>query len=208
MAGNVQLRSFVFIDSMQPQFASFEGTTAQGYLPVRGQAALYVEVAPGMEIQRLLDVACKATAVTPGSLVVERAFGLMELHHDDQGEVRQAGQAVLEALGVKESQRLKPRVTTSTIIRNTTDYHTMLINRSRKGMMLLGGQTLYILEVEPAAYVTLAANEAEKASRVNLLELRGVGAFGRLFLGGEEADVVVAAEAAEAAIKAVTGIEK
>jgi len=144
----------------------------------------------------------------PGTLVVERAFGLMEVHHDDQGEVRQAGHAVLEAIGVKESQRIKPRVTTSTIIRKVTDYHTMLMNRSRRGQMLLGGQTLYILEVEPAAYVTLAANEAEKASHVNLLELRGVGAFGRLFLGGEEADVVVAAEAAEAAIKAVTGAEK
>lgn len=208
MAGNVQLRSFVLIDSMQPQFASFEGTTAQGYLPVRGQSSLYVEVAPGMEIQRLLDVACKATAVTPGGLVVERAYGMMEVHHHDQGEVRQAGSAILEAMGLKENQRIKPRVTTSTIIRNTTDYHTMLINRSRRGMMLLGGQTLYILEVEPAAYVTLAANEAEKASRANLLDLRGVGAFGRLFLGGDEADVVVAAEAAEAAIKAVTGVEK
>jgi hypothetical protein len=205
---NVQLRSFVFIDSMQPQFASYEATTAQGFLPVKGQSSLYVEVAPGMEIQRLLDVACKATAVTPGSLVVERAFGLMEVHHDDLGEVRQAGDAVLAALGVKESQRLKPRVTTSTIIRNATDYHTMLINRGRRGNMLLGGQTLYILEVEPAAYITLAANEAEKASRVNLLELRGVGAFGRLFLGGDEADVVVAAEAAEAAIRSVTGVEK
>lgn len=205
---NIQLRSFVFLDSMQPQFASFEATTAQGFLPVKGQASLYVEVAPGMEIQRLLDVACKSTAVMPGNLVVERAFGLMEVHHEDQGEVRQAGAAVLEAIGQKESQRIKPRVTTSTIIRNTTDYHTMLINRQRRGQMLLGGHTLYILEVEPAAYVTLAANEAEKASHVNLLELRGVGAFGRLFLGGEEADVVVAAEAAEAAIKAVTGAEK
>jgi hypothetical protein len=205
---NVQLRSYVFLDSMQPQFASFEATTAQGYLPVKGQSSLYVEVAPGMEIQRLLDVACKATAVMPGTLVVERAFGLMEVHHEDLGEVRQAGQAVLEAIGVKENQRIKPKVTTSTIIRNATDYHTMLINRSRRGNMLLGGQTLYILEVEPAAYITLAANEAEKASHVNLLELRGVGAFGRLFLGGDEADVVVAAEAAEAAIRAVTGVEK
>ena len=197
----VELRSYCFIDSMQPQFASFQASIAQGYLPVKGQAALFVEVAPGMEIQRLLDVACKATAVMPGTLQVERAFGMMEVHHDDQGEVRQAGIAVLAALGLKEAQRGRPKVTTSTIIRKATDYHTMLINRSRHGQMLLGGQTLYILEVEPAAYIHLAANEAEKCSHVNLLELRGVGAFGRLFLGGEEADVVVAAEAAEAAIK-------
>jgi hypothetical protein len=205
---DVQLRTYCFLYSMQPQFASLEASTAQGFLPVAGQAALYVEVAPGMAVQRLLDVACKATAVMPGTLIVERAFGLMEVHHESQGEVQQAGAAVLSALGLKESQRIRPRVTTSTIIRKVTDYHTMLINRSRRGNMLLGGQTLYILEVEPAAYVTLAANEAEKASHVNLLELRGVGAFGRLFLGGEEADVVVAAEAAEAAIKAVTGAEK
>jgi hypothetical protein len=202
---NVQLRSYCFLDSIQPQFASFQASIATGFLPVKNQASLFVEVAPGMEIQRLLDVACKATAVMPGNMVVERAFGMMELHHEDQGEVRQAGVAILEALGVKESSRMKPKVTTSTIIRNTTDYHTMLINRSRHGNMLLGGQTLYILEVEPAAYIHLAANEAEKASHVNLLELRGVGAFGRLFLGGEEADVVVAAEAAEVAIKSVTG---
>ena len=202
---NVQLRSYCFLDSIQPQFASFQASIATGFLPVKNQASLFVEVAPGMEIQRLLDVACKATAVMPGNMVVERAFGMMELHHEDQGEVRQAGVAILEALGVKESSRLKPKVTTSTIVRNTTDYHTMLINRSRHGNMLLGGQTLYILEVEPAAYIHLAANEAEKASHVNLLELRGVGAFGRLFLGGEEADVVVAAEAAEVAIKGVTG---
>ena len=200
----VELRSYCFLDSMQAQFASFQASIAQGYLPVKEQAALFVEVAPGMEIQRLLDVACKATAVMPGSLQVERAYGMFEVHHDDQGEVRQAGQAVLDALNVKESSRVKPRVTTSTIIRKITDYHSMLINRTRHGQMLLGGQTLYILEVEPAAYIHLAANEAEKASHVNLLELRGVGAFGRLFLGGEEADVVVAAEAAEAAIKAIS----
>ena len=201
----IELRSYCFLDSMQAQFASFQATIAQGYLPVTQQAALFVEVAPGMEIQRLLDVACKATAVMPGSLQVERAFGMFEVHHDDQGEVRQAGQAVLDALNVKENQRVKPRVTTSTIIRKITDYHSMLINRTRHGAMLLGGQTLYILEVEPAAYIHLAANEAEKASHVNLLEIRGVGAFGRLFLGGDEADVVVAAEAAEKSIKELAG---
>lgn len=198
---STKLRAFCFLDTMQPQFASFQASIAKGFLPVAGQAALFAEVAPGMQIQRLLDVACKATAVMPGSLIVERAFGMLEIHHEDQGEVRQAGEAILEALGLKEDEREKPRVATSTLIRKVTDYHTMLINRMRHGEMLLGGQTLYILEVEPAAYVHIAANEAEKASHVNLIELRGYGAFGRLYMGGEEADVVVAAEAAEAAIK-------
>jgi hypothetical protein len=201
----IELRSYCFLDSMQPQFASFQATIAQGYLPVAGQAGLFIEVAPGMEIQRLLDVACKATAVMPGQLQVERAFGMCEIHHESVGEVRQAGAAILDAIGCKEKDRVKPRVTTSTLIRNVTAYHSMLINRTRHGAMLLAGQTLYILEVEPAAYIHLAANEAEKASHMTLLELRGVGAFGRLFLGGDEADVVIAAEAAEAALKADRG---
>ncbi|MCZ7645012.1 MAG: hypothetical protein M5U26_06965 [Planctomycetota bacterium] len=200
---DTQLRAYCFLDTMQPQFASFQATISQGYLPIAEQASLFVEVAPGMQIQRLLDVACKSTAVMPGMLIVERAFGMLEIHHPDQGEVRQAGAAILESVGLEESGVQKPKVATSSIIRKITDYHTMLINRTRHGAMLLGGQTLYILEVEPAAYIHLAANEAEKASLVNLLELRGYGAFGRLFLGGEEADVVVAAEAAEAAIKSL-----
>lgn len=200
---DTEIRAYCFLDTMQPQFASFQATIAQGFLPVAGQSALFIEVAPGMQIQKITDIACKATAVMPGMQIVERAFGMLEVHHSDQGEVRQAGEAILESVGVKLSSITKPKVSTSSIIRKITDYHTMLINRTRHGGMLLGGQTLYILEVEPAAYIHLAANEAEKASNINLLELRGYGAFGRLFLGGEEADVVVAAEAAESAIKSI-----
>lgn len=200
-----ELRTYAFLDTLQPQFASFMATVSQGYLPVAGQAALYLEIAPGLEINRLTDVALKATGVRPGMLIVERAFGLLEVHGDDQGDVRQAGAAVLESLGLAEADRYAPRKVTEEIIRHVDDYHTQLINRMRHGQMILGGQTLYILETEPAGWAALAANEAEKAAHVNILEVRAYGAYGRLYLGGEEEDVVEGAAAASAAIEGLSG---
>jgi hypothetical protein len=197
----IEVRTYCFLDAMQRQFASFIATVARGYLPVAGQAALFLEISPGLEINRLLDVALKTTNVAPGLLVVEREFGVFEIHAEDQGAVRRAGEAVLMACGLKQEQCRPPRIVSSTIIRNVTDYQTMLINRMRHGQMLLGGQTLYVLETEPAGYTALAANEAEKASHVNLLEVLTIGRYGRLYLGGEEADVVVAAEAAERSLQ-------
>ena len=195
----VQLRAFTFLDAMQPQFASFVASTARGYLPVRGQAALYVEIAPGIAINRVTDIALKSTSVRPAVQVVERAFGLLEVHHESQAEVIEAGRQILDFLGVQENERLKPKVLTSEVITGVDDYQTMLINRNRQGMMLLGGETLYILEVHPAAYVTIAANEAEKASPIKLIHLQPYGAFGRLQLGGTESDI----REAEAAIQKV-----
>ncbi len=201
----VELRTYAFLDTLQPQFASFMATVSQGFLPVAGQAALYLEVAPGMQINRLTDIALKAIGVRPGLLVVERAFGLLELHGDSQADVRQAGASVLEALGVKESARYSPRKVTDEIIRKVDDYHSQLINRMRHGQMLLGGQTLYILETEPAGWAALAANEAEKAAHINILEVRAFGAYGRVYIGGEERDVVEGAAAASSAIEDIKG---
>jgi hypothetical protein len=201
----VQLRAFTFLDSMQPQFASFVASTARGYLPVRGQAALYVEIAPGIAINRVTDIALKATSVRPAVQVVERAFGLLEVHHESQAEVMEAGRAILEFLEVQELDRLKPKMLTNEIITSVDDYQTMLINRNRQGMMLLGGETLYILEVHPAAYATLAANEAEKASPIKLIHLQPYGAFGRLQLGGSESHIREAASAIENALASVEG---
>ena len=195
----VQLRAFTFLDAMQPQFASFVASTARGYLPVRGQAALYVEIAPGIAINRVTDIALKRTSVRPAVQVVERAFGLLEVHDESQAEVLEAGRHILEFLEHQELDRLKPKVLTSEIITGVDDYQTMLINRNRQGMMLLGGETLYILEVHPAAYATIAANEAEKASPIKLIHLQPYGAFGRLQLGGTESDI----REAEAAIQKV-----
>ena len=201
----VELRTYAFLDTLQPQFASFMATVSQGFPPVAGQAALYLEVAPGMQINQLTDIALKATGVRPGLLIVERAFGLLEVHGDSQGDVRQAGASVLKSLGLKESSRYSPKKITEEIIRHVDDYHTQLINRMRHGQMLLGGQTLYILETEPAGWAALAANEAEKAAHVNILEVRAFGAYGRLYLGGEERDVVEGAAAASAALDGITG---
>ncbi|MFA6242934.1 MAG: hypothetical protein WC655_18485, partial [Candidatus Hydrogenedentales bacterium] len=158
-----ELRSFFVIDSLQEQVASFMASTVQGYMPVAGMSNLFVEVAPGMEIVRLLDIAVKATDVRPAIQVVERSFGTLEVHSESQANVRQAGDAVLKALGQTEDARQKPYIASSTVIRNVDAYHASLINKSRSGSMLLAGQTLFILETQPALYAVLAANEAEKA---------------------------------------------
>ncbi len=203
----VDLRTFVYLDVMQSQFASYLATVSRGYLPVTRQASLFVEIAPGIEINRVTDVALKATGVQPGVQVVERAYGLLEVHSFDQGDVRQAGEAILRDLDLSVEQRLQPRVVSTQIITNISDYQSMLINRMRYGNMILGGETLYILEVHPAGYAVLAANEAEKASPIALVEMRFFGAFGRLYLGGSEAEIREAAAAALSALESVTGRE-
>ena len=197
------LRGYVFLDRLQPQLAAFTGTTCRGFLPLAGQASLWIETAPGMVINRALDVALKATRVAPAVQVVERSFGLLEVHHDEQGEVLDAGRAVCQFLGVDPAAPVKPKVVSAQVIRAVEPYHAQLINRNRQGMMILPGQSLYILETEPAAWAVLAANEAEKAARVGLVNLQPFGAFGRLYLAGDEADIDVAAEAAGKAIAAV-----
>jgi ethanolamine utilization microcompartment shell protein EutL len=206
MAG-VELRTHVFLDTMQPQFASYVATTARGFLPVAGQASLFVEVAPGIEINRVTDIALKKNDVQPGLQVVERSFGLLEIHSDSQAEVISAGRHILSALELKEEDRLKPRVLSSQTITNVEHYQAQLINRIRYGNMLLGGQTLYILEVHPAGYATLAANEAEKAADVSLVEMQPFGAFGRLYLGGTEAAIAEAVRAVHLALEGLSGRE-
>lgn len=201
----VELRAYVFLDSLQPEFASFLATVSQGYLPIAGQAALFVEISPGIEINRVTDVALKSTRVTPGMQIVERLFGMLEIHSDSQADIRAAGRAILGALELVEEDRRKPAVVSSQVIRRVDDYQTQLINRMRHGNMILPGQTLYIMECEPAAYTALAANEAEKAAEISILEVRTFGSFGRLYLGGEERDIDVGYRAAIAAIEGVTG---
>ncbi|NEO98838.1 MAG: hypothetical protein F6K58_09205 [Symploca sp. SIO2E9] len=202
-----QLRSYVFLDSLQPQHAAYIGTVALGFLPLPGDTSLWIEISPGIEINRITDVALKSAAVRPGVQFVERLYGLLEVHSNKQGETRAAGKAILEALGVREQECLKPQVVSSQIIRNIDAYQAQLINRNRRGQMLLAGQTLYVLEVQPATYAALAANEAEKAALINILQVQAVGSFGRLYLGGEERDIIAGSKAALAAIENVTGRE-
>lgn len=207
MASGIELRSYAFLDSLQPQYAAFLGTTAQGFLPLAGEASLFVEVAPGIEINRLTDIALKSTTVKPGMQIIERVFGLLEIHSPEQAETRAAGEAILDALDLTEDDRVKPKVLSSQIIRRIDDHHAQLINRTRHGQMIIPGQTLYVLECNPAAYAALAANEAEKASNINVLEVRAFGAVGRVYLGGEEQDVEVGWQAAVGALEDLSGRE-
>ena len=204
----VDLRSYVFLDALQPQYAAFLGTIAQGFLPLAGEASLFVEISPGIEINRITDIALKATNVRPGMQIVERLYGVLEVHSPSQAETRQAGQAILDALALKEADRWKPRVMTSQVIRKIDNHQAQLINRTRHGQMLIPGQTLYVLEVEPAAYASLAANEAEKAANINILEVVAFGSFGRVYLGGEERDIDVGWQAAVKAIENISGKER
>jgi hypothetical protein len=204
MAGTT-LRTYTFLDKLQPQLASFIGKTARGFLPVPGQASLFCEIAPGIAINRVTDVALKATRVQPALQIVERAYGLLEIHHHDQGEVLSAGRAIMQHLEVKEEDRLKPKIATNQIIRAVEAYQTQIINRASSGMMVLPGESLFILETEPAGYVAFAANEAEKAARISLVNVTPYGAFGRLYLSGPESEIDSAAQAAIAALESITG---
>jgi len=159
----VDLRSYVFLDNLQPQYAAFLGTVAQGFLPIAHMASLYVEISPGIEINRITDVALKSTRVTPGMQIVERLYGLLEIHSESQADVRQAGSAILDTLELKEEDRWKPKIYSSQVIRRMDDHQTQLINRMRHGNMIIPGQTMYVMEVQPAAYAALAANEARKS---------------------------------------------
>lgn len=203
----VDLRTYVFIDSLQLQMASYIAMVSRGYFPVADQACCVIEISPGIEINRLTDIAVKATDVKPGLQVVERLFGLLEVHSHSQGDARQAGQAILNALDLKEESRMKPSILTSQLIKNMDPHHAQLINRMRYGNMIIKGDTLYILEIEPAGYAYYAANEAEKASHINIIEVRGFGRYGRIYIAGEEAEVLVAKEMVEKRLLSITGRE-
>ena len=151
---SVDLRTYVFLDSLQPQHAAFLGTVAGGFLPLPYDASLWIEISPGIEINRITDIAVKATNIKPGMQIVERLYGLLELHHDEQAEVRRAGEVILKEIGVEESQRIKPEILSSSVIRHLDDRQTQLINRTRHGHMIVAGQSLYTLEVQPADHVT------------------------------------------------------
>jgi hypothetical protein len=205
MESNIDLRTYIFLDSLQYQMASFMATTSRGYYPVAQQACMIVEISPGIEINRFTDIALKATNVTPGIQFVERLFGLLEVHSDSQADARQAGAAILKELGRTEEERMRPRILTSQLIKNISDHHAQLINKVRYGNMVLRGDTLYVLEIEPSGYAYFAANEAEKASHINIINVQGVGRFGRVYIAGEEAEVLVSQEIVESRLKALAG---
>lgn len=205
MSEEFSLRAYVYLDRMQPQFASFSGTVTQGDLPVEGMASLYVEMAPGNWVFRIVDVAVKGTDAKPGAQIVERQFGMFEVHSHSQADVLRAGDIVLSELGVEVTSRKQPEIASMQVITNVNPYQAQLLNRFTRGMMLVAGETMLVLECTPAAYINLAANEAEKAAPVNLMHVSSVGMFGRLWMSGSEAEILAARDAAVAAIEAVEG---
>ncbi|MDP2317306.1 MAG: hypothetical protein Q8P41_30765 [Pseudomonadota bacterium] len=205
MATNIELRCFTYIDILQPQTAAFLGTVSRGYMPLKNQAALFFEVAPGMDINLVTDIALKGTSCTPGMQVVERQFGCLQLQHFDQGQVRAAGDTVLDALQLSATDRLKPRVVSAQTITGITGYHAQMTNRMRHGNFIDEGQTFFVMEVHPAGYALIATNEAEKAANIDVLEMISFGAFGRVYLGGSEDEIAEAAKAAIAALESIDG---
>ena len=199
----LRLRGAVVIDAMQPQFAGLLAATSDGFLPVPGETAYWIEIEPGIAINGLLDTALKSADVRPGALISERHFGTLEVHGPDQGQVREAGALALRKAGLDPANVEAPEVLTSEIIHHMDAHHAALVNRSRGGMLALAGDTLFTLEVTPAVWVLLAANEAEKAAPIRLVDLENQGAVGRLRLCGDEASVEVAVRAAELALTSV-----
>jgi ethanolamine utilization microcompartment shell protein EutS len=195
------LRSFIFIDRLQPQTMCYLGTWVKGRLPRRDMAAQVIEIAPGLDIEPLTDVALKYARVQAGILVVERQFGYLEVHGSTD-EVRAAGAAVLDALDATAADAARPQILASRVVTMLDPQHAFLVNRNRIGSMALPGESLFVLEMQPASYAILATNEAEKAADVKVVDYRMIGATGRVYLSGLEADVRQAADAAERALTA------
>ncbi len=198
-----ELRSFIFIDRLQPQTMSYLGTWIKGALPRANQAAQIIEVAPGLDIEGVTDVALKHAEVKAGILVVERQFGYLEFH-GETGAVKAAADAALDELGGDTGSAVSPNVLASRIISSVDHQHAFLINRNKIGSMVLPGESLFVLEVQPASYAILATNEAEKAADIKVVDFRMIGATGRVYLSGTEADVRTAAEAAQDALARAT----
>jgi ethanolamine utilization microcompartment shell protein EutS len=198
-----ELRSFIFIDQMQPQTMCYMASSMRGRLPRTNMAAQVIEVAPGLDIEPLTDVALKHADVGGGMLVVERQFGTLEFHSRSTSSVKAAARAVLDELGADEGDAMKPKVLAARIVTRVDPVHAFLINRNKAGSMILPGESLFVLEMQPASYAILAANEAEKAAEIKIVDYRMIGATGRVYLSGEESDLRMGAQAAERAIRSL-----
>ena len=211
MINAAELRVYLLVRDLQPQFAAYLGTPtrARGYPPFAGQHARIVEVAPALAIERVTDLALRAVpTVEPGILFVERQFGVLEVHGAGLGEVEQAGQAILAGLQAKAADQLRPRVLFCDVIEDITDRQAILINRTRGGSMILPGDALLVCEVTPALFTALAANEAERAApEVTLVDVSMIGAAGRIYLSGQVSAVTAARDAIIAVLAAVEGRE-
>ncbi len=200
------LRCYCYLDRMQAQYAAFVGTVTQGDLPTEGMASLYVEMAPGNEVFRMVDIAVKATEAKPGAQIVEREFGMFEIHSRSQADVLESGRIVLDRLGLKVEDRIRPQIASIQLITRVDPYQAQLLNRFRRGSMLVPGETLLVVECAPAAYINYACNEAEKRASIKILHISSVGRYGRMWLSGSEAEMVTARNAAVQALEALEGV--
>ena len=203
---DVTIRALMQIDNLQPKFAAYNGATVQGSVPLSGDTVLIGELAPGNGVFGLIDRALKASSVEATTQLVEREFGFFILRSPSNAEVSAARDAILAELGASLSERLKPSVASTQIITSVEPYQAQLLNKWRKGSLVVPGQTLGIIECAPAAYISIAANEAEKAAEIDIVEVRAVGRFGRLFISGSENSVKAGVEAAVKAVEAVDGV--
>ena len=205
MPDKFSLRCYCLLDRMQAQYAAFVGTITQGDLPVEGMASLYIEMAPGNEAFRMVDIAVKATEARPGAQIVEREFGMFEVHSSNQAAVIEAGRVVLDRLGLRIEDRIHPTIASIQVITNVDPYQAQLLNRFRRGSMLVPGETMLVLECAPAAYINYACNEAEKKANIKLIHVSSVGRFGRMWLAGSEAEIVTARDASVQALESLEG---
>lgn len=203
---DITIRALMQIDNLQPKFAAYNGATVQGSIPLSGDTVLIGELAPGNGVFQLIDRALKASSVEAVTQLVEREFGFFILRSPSNAEVSMARDAILAELGATMSDRLKPEIASTQIITSVEPYQAQLLNKWRKGSLLVPGQTLGIVECAPAAYISIAANEAEKAAEIDIVEVRAVGRFGRLFFSGSENSVITAIDAAKRAVEAVDGV--
>ena len=208
MAADITIRALMQIDNLQPRFAAYNGATVQGSVPLSGDTVLIGEFAPGNGVFKLIDKALKASAVEATTQLVEREFGFFILRSPSNAEVSAAREAILDELGASMSDRVKPHIASRQIITSVEPYQAQLLNKWRKGSLLVPGQTLGVVECAPAAYISIAANEAEKSAEIDIVEVRAVGRFGRLFISGTENSVKTAVDAAAIAVEAVDGNEE
>lgn len=204
-----ELRVYLQLLDLQPQFAAYLGTPtrARGYPPYAGQHALIVEVAPGLAIERVTDLALRQVPEAElGILFVERQFGVLEVHADSREHVEAAGAAILAGLGARPEDQLRPQVLFHDVIHDITDQHAVILNRVRQASMVLPGHSLLVFEMTPALFAAVAANEAQKAAPdATLVDVQMIGAAGRVYMAGSPESVERAREAIGAALAAVAG---
>lgn len=204
-----QLRVYLRIEDLQRQFAAYMATPtrARGYVPLEGMHSLIVEIAPALAIHRVIDLAVKSVPeVEPGLLYVERQFGILEVHSYALDDLERAGTAILEGVGAKPDDQLRPQILYTDVIDQVTDQHAVILNRNRGASMILPGESLLLLEMTPALFATVAANEAEKAAPdLTLVDVQMIGASGRLFMAGDIEDARRAIERVARAFETVPG---